>query len=57
MASKRKRYLMIGLFFTIISLFSIVAAIKGNVDKSFFTYAGISGLVAILFLKNAFSRQ
>ncbi len=57
MASKRKRYLLIGLFFTFISLIAIVTAVKGNADKNFFTYAALSGLVAILFLKNAFSRQ
>ncbi|GAB1476305.1 hypothetical protein MASR2M70_11390 [Bacillota bacterium] len=56
MSSKRIRYLLIGLFFACLAIFCVVNVIN-NSAGSFVTYAIVTGLIAVLFLKNAFSRQ
>lgn len=57
MISKRKRYLFIGLFFVLLTILAGLPILRGNFDKSNAIYSLICALGAILFLKNAFSRQ
>ena len=57
MTSQRKRYLLIGLLFTVITILAALPFFQGNSEKQYLIYAGICALVAFLFLKNAFSRK
>ena len=56
MTSQKKRYLLIGLRFVVITIVAALPIFRGNFDKSNFIYAGICALVAFLFLKNGLSR-
>ncbi|MFA5634578.1 MAG: hypothetical protein WCX60_04090 [Anaerovoracaceae bacterium] len=57
MTSQRTRYLLIGLLFVVISILAAMPIFQGNFEKRNLIYIVISAAVAILFLKNAFSRR
>ena len=53
MASKKKRYLLIGLFFLVIAVVAALSVFQGGFGTKNLVYAGICGLIAFIFLKNA----
>jgi uncharacterized membrane protein len=53
MASKKKRYLLIGLFFLVIAVVAALSVFQGGSGTKNLVYAGICGLIAFIFLKNA----
>lgn len=57
MISQRKRYLLIGLLFLVITILAALPLFQGNFEKNNLIYAGICALVAFLFLKNALKSQ
>lgn len=53
--SKRTRYLLIGLFFLVLTVMAIVMFVKGEKGQRTLTYVVLFGAVTALFLKNAIS--
>ncbi len=57
MTSQKKRYLFIAIFFIALTVVGLVSVFYGNLDKKNLLYIGVCGLIGLLFLKNALSRQ
>jgi membrane protein YqaA with SNARE-associated domain len=53
MISKKKRYLLIGLFFSSLAVISAVLFFKSGADNKNFSYALICAFIGVLFLKHA----
>lgn len=56
MIFNKQRYLLIGIFFALVSIASIIWMVKGDSQSKNYTYTIICTLVSILFLKNALSK-
>ncbi len=54
---KKTRYLLIGLFFLVITALAIFSFFSGGSDKKTLFFAVAPALISILFLKNAFMER
>jgi len=57
MISKKRQYLLIGLFFVVLTILTAISFFQSGFEKSNAIYAVICAFLAVIFLKNAFSNQ